>query len=379
MVLTNDEWLWYKNAGKAHGYRPSGFMSQLGGSWWYDWQHDYTWGDYGNFAYKHFVPMVWCADLPGEPGVPLAPPGDSDKGKGHWNPQELAARVAQNRGRIWLIFNEPDFPPAIHPDTPTIYSYQQCGKVLCEIANYATLPAPVVLPPNVAPTPTQTWTPTPIPPPGATATATPSPVWPCSWSTATVYPVYYDQLRAKMIRMAADRYAQIYRIIKANDPTARVFCCGNLHAGYTTWLADFLQQLRLYHSDVKIDGLAIHAYPWNTSVQDCWNLPLESIWTCMARELEKNRNAFRTIGAPLVPDAPLWITETGYLGIPTVVSPPLTMQQVQQYVMDPMIVWLQSGSTGYQAVAWFISIDADSSSFNHSVRSDPRRSTRRRL
>jgi hypothetical protein len=69
LVSTNGDWLWYKGAGKAHGYRPSGFMSQLGGSWWYDWQHDYTWGDYGNFAYEHFVPMVWCADLPGEVGL----------------------------------------------------------------------------------------------------------------------------------------------------------------------------------------------------------------------------------------------------------------------------------------------------------------------
>ena len=72
LVLTHGDWLWYKGAGKSHGYRPSSFMSQLRGSWWYDWQHDYTWNDYGNFAYNQFVPMVWCADLPGEPGVPLA-------------------------------------------------------------------------------------------------------------------------------------------------------------------------------------------------------------------------------------------------------------------------------------------------------------------
>ncbi len=129
---------------------------------------------------------------------------------------------------------------------------------------------------------------------------------------------------------------------------------------YTSpWWQKFLQQLRLYHSDVKIDGLAIHAYPWGSSVRDCWNYqPVPDIWEdCMQGELERNRNDFRAIGAPLVPDAPLWITETGYLGIPTEVSPPLTMQQVQDYVMDPMIVWLQSGNTGYQSVAWFISID----------------------
>lgn len=68
-----------KGTGKAHSSSER-LHRQLGGSWWYDWQHDYTWGNHGNFAYRHFVPMVWSADLPGEPGVPLAPPGDSDNG-----------------------------------------------------------------------------------------------------------------------------------------------------------------------------------------------------------------------------------------------------------------------------------------------------------
>jgi hypothetical protein len=346
---------WYKGTGQSIVYREHSFVYKLGITWWYDWQHDYAWYVTGRIAEPRYQPMVWCPNLPGEPGVP---PGYSEPDRGLWNPLELADKTRRYPGRTWLIFNEPDFPPSIHPDTPTMYSYQQCGQVLCGMANYATLPAPVVLPPNMAPTPTQTWTPTPIPPPGSSATATPTPVWPCSWPVAGPTPTYYPGLRAKMIRMAADRYAQIYRIIKANDPTAKVFCCGNFDAGYTTWLADFLQQLRLYHSDVKIDGLAIHAYPWGSSVRDCWNAPKESIWECMARELEENRNDFHGTGSPLVSDAPLWITETGYLGIPQP-TPTLTAQEVQQYVMDPMIVWLQSGVTGYQAVAWFISIGAD--------------------
>ncbi len=92
----------------------------------------------------------------------------------------------------------------------------------------------------------------------------------------------------------------------------------------------------------------------------------------MQRQLEINRNDFRNIGAPLVPGAPLWITETGYLGVPAVVSTAtLTAQEVQQYVMDPMIVWLQSGSTGYQAVAWFISIGADPLETNLFVKPAP--------
>jgi hypothetical protein len=351
---------WYKGTGQSIVYREHSFVYSLGVTWWYDWQHDYAWEPYvtgRKIVEPRYQPMVWCPNLPGEPGVP---PEFAEPDRGLWNPQELAEKARRYPGRTWLILNEPDFPPSIHPATPTMYSYQQCGRVLCGMANYATLPAPVVLPPNVAPTPTRTYTPTPIPPPGSIATATPLPDWPCSWPVANPTPTYYPGLRAKMIRIAADRYAQIYRIIKANDPTAKVFCCGNLHAGYTEWWADFLQQLRLYHSDVKIDGLAIHAYPWGTSVEDCWNYqPVSDIWECMARELGENRYDFRAIGAPVIPDAPIWITETGYLGIPTVVSPPLTMQQVQDYVMDPMIVWLQSGTTGYQAVAWFISSGAD--------------------
>ena len=351
---------WHKGAGQGIQYLQHSFVYGLGVTWWYDWQHDYAWFVTGRIAEPSYKPMVWCPHLPGEPGP--TPDYYTDAQKGLWNPQELAAKARQYPGRTWLIFNEPDFPPSIHPGTPTpSYSFQQCGRVLCEVANYATPPVQATLPPNVTPTPTATWTPTPTLPPGTTATPLPTPLWPCSWPATTPIPDYYSQLRAKMIRIAADRYAQIYRIIKANDPTAKVFCCGNLDAGYSQWWADFLQQLRLYHSDVRIDGVAIHAYPWNTSVRNCWNYEPESeIWVrCMQPELEKNRNDFRSIGAPLVPDAPLWITETGYLGIPTEVSPPLTAQEVRQYVMDPMVVWLQSGNAGYQAVAWFISIGAD--------------------
>lgn len=364
LVSTNGEWLWYKGAGKAHGYRPSAFMSQLGGSWWYDWQHDYTWGDYGNFAYKHFVPMVWCADLPGEPGVPLAPPGDSDKGKGHWNPQELAAKVAQNRGRIWLIFNEPDHPPSGYGAD---YKFQQCAERLCQIANYATLAPPVTMTPGTTPTATSTFTPAPTPRPGATATPTPAPVWPCSWPQASDPPVYLEDLMAKMIRMAADRYAQIYRLIKATDPTAKVFCCGNFFGEYDTdWWQKFLEQLRLHHRDVKIDGVAMHAYPWSVSIMACAMYPFpDTIWRdCLQGQL----GIFRTAHAqelqrpdtPLSPNAPIWITEIGYLvgpWVPSGTPTPWASTEVTSYLMQPMVEWLQGGGTGYEAVGWFVSIN----------------------
>lgn len=150
LVLTNGEWLWYKGTGKSKAYPQSGFLIQLRGSWWYDWQHDYTWGNHGNFAYTQYVPMVWCADLPGEPGVP---PGAADNGLGHWNPQELAAKVAQNPGRIWLIFNEPDHPPT---GWGANYKFQQCAEYLCQAANYATLPPSVTMTPGTTPTATST-------------------------------------------------------------------------------------------------------------------------------------------------------------------------------------------------------------------------------
>jgi hypothetical protein len=366
LVLTHGDWLWYKGAGKAHGYRPSGFMSQLGGSWWYDWQHDYTWGDYGNFAYKQFVPMVWCADLPGEPGVPRASPGDSDQGKGHWNPQELTAKVAQNRGRVWLIFNEPDFPPG---DYGANYAFQQCAQRLCQIANYATLAPPVTMTPGVTPTATSTFTPTPTPRPGATATPTPTPKWPCSWPKASDPPVYLEELTAKMIRMAADRYAQIYRLIKATDPTAGVFCCGNFYGEYDTgWWQKFLEQLRLHHRDVKIDGVAMHAYPWSASISDCALYQDQpTIWrNCLQGALEEFRarhiEELQRPDTPLAPDAPIWITEIGYLfdrWVPPGQPPPtpLTSAQVTQYLMQLMVEWLQGGGTGYEAVAWFVSIN----------------------
>ncbi len=306
LVLTKGDWLWYKGAGKSHGYRPSGFMSQLGGSWWYDWQHDYNWGDYGNFAYRHFVPMVWCADMPREPGVPpnYSNDGNGVLGLGNWNPQELAAKVAQNRGRIWLIFNEPDHPPS---DYGANLKFQQCAEILCLAANYATL--------------------------------------------------------APQVTMTPGTYAQIYRLIKATDPTAKVFCCGNFYGVYNSyWWPKFLDQLRFHHSDVKIDGVAMHAYPWSVSIPACaGHVEQRTIWSnCLQEQLVNFRTAhdqeLQRPDTPLAPNAPLWITEIGYLtdrwvapGQPR--PTPLTSAQVTEYLMQPMVEWLQGGGTGYEAVA----------------------------
>ena len=64
----------------------------------------------------------------------------------------------------------------------------------------------------------------------------------------------------------------------------------------------------------------------------------------------------------LVPDAPLWITEYGYLlySGPTATPGTPTASQVVDTLMNPLVDWLQTGQSGYQAVAWYVTIDQDS-------------------
>lgn len=352
LILTNDDWLWHKGTGKDAPYSESVFLSLLGGSWWYDWNHENP----GNLSNKQYAPMIWCSNLPNEPGHPV----------GSWNPQELAEKARNYPGRTWLIFNEPDHPPG---EVGSNYQFGQCGELLCKAANYATLVPQVTMTPGTTPTATPTFTPTPTPQPGVPATPTSTPVWPCSWPKTSPTPAYMNDLTNKIIRMAADRYAQIYRIIKANDPTAKVFCCGNFFGEYdTNWWQKFLEQLRLYHRDVRIDGVAMHAYPWSKSIQACeGHITQQDIFqNCLQDALKEFRNQhvleLQRPDTPLSPNAPIWITEIGYLfdrwtdtGTPTPV--PLTSEMVRGYLMKPLVEWLQGGGTGYQAVGWYISID----------------------
>jgi hypothetical protein len=368
--------VWRKGAGDGRSQTALfGFVSKLIPSWWYNWRHDYP-VSAGALDDSRYAPMVWCPMLPGESGIP----------NGLWNPEELVAKVRQYPGRTWLVYNEIDFPPGDTYPTATPLptpsgtpppvlktGFQQCAEYLCKLANYATLAPEKTLPPLTTPTPTASFTPTPTRPPGATPSATPSEVWPCYWEPGTT-PIYYDQLTAKMLRIAADRYAQIYRLIKQTDPSAKVFCCGNFHGIWTTWWRDFLDYLRDFHSDVKIDGVAIHAYPWSKSVRlfpqyDCalWTNKT-TIWTgCMQPALQRFRQdhlaELLQPRTPLAANAPIWITETGYLAGPwtesTTPAPTLTYQEVNDYLMQPMVVWLQSGSAGYQAVSWYVMLDND--------------------
>jgi len=148
-----------------------------------------------------------------------------------------------------------------------------------------------------------------------------------------------------------------------------VFCCGNFYGRYDTdWWQKFLQQLRLHHRDVKIDGVAMHAYPWSASIQACEEyIDQPTIWSaCLQGALEEFRarhiEELQRPDTPLAPNAPIWITEIGYLfdrWVPPGQPPPtpLTSAQMTQYLMQPMVEWLQGGGTGYEAVAWFVSIN----------------------
>jgi len=121
-------------------------VSALDVSWWYDWQH---WKiDSGAFAtalpgrLDRYVPMIWCANRPedgilGDTGVLSAP----------WNPPVIATRAARHPGRVWLVFNEPDFPMVMHAITPTpsgaptyVFHYEECGRYLCNMLGRIPLP-----------------------------------------------------------------------------------------------------------------------------------------------------------------------------------------------------------------------------------------------
>lgn len=64
----------------------------------------------------------------------------------------------------------------------------------------------------------------------------------------------------------------------------------------------------------------------------------------------------------LVPNAPIWLTEFGYLVYngpqrPFPIPTALTEAEVANHLMIPLISWMQTGETGYQAIAWYVTID----------------------
>ena len=114
---------------------------------------------------------------------------------------------------------------------------------------------------------------TPVPTPGTgtpspgTPTPTFTPAYLCGWSITTPTPANYDQLVMKTAQLAADRYAEIYKVIKKADPSASVYCCGAFFTreGPTDWWNEFIARLKAEHPDVTIDGVHPHVYGWSGS------------------------------------------------------------------------------------------------------------------
>ena len=293
---------------------PGPDVSPLNLNWYYNWSYKVT---PSPLETRSFVPMVWCAGKPSD-GV----------GANHIDTAKLQELAAAYPGRVWLVFNEPDHPATLNSG---VYSYGQCAEWLCKIVRQQ------------------------------------NPQYPCAWGgnsgTPTPNPTVQATLQAKMAELAADRFAEVSDIIKTADPSARLFCCGNFFDHNTDWWEDFKEQLRTQHSGVKIDGVAIHVYPWTRSTNCNYNYDVSEIWGCLQGDLEGFTAAHAAelarTDSVLASGAPLWITEYGYLNYngPTATPGTPTADQIVNYVMMPMVNWFQTGPSGYQAVAWYVTID----------------------
>jgi hypothetical protein len=316
---------WGKGVGKARPDpihpvipTPGPNVRALGVNWYYDWSHANE-----PFQNANFMPMIWCGIKPSD-GLDIAP----------FNPTVIATQVAQHPGRTWLVYNEPDHPATRNPGTGVV-SYGQCARYLCAVVHQQ------------------------------------HPEYPCEWGGTSLpipapNPTVVAALEQEMLILAVDRYAEIYTLLKSNDPTAKVFCCGNFFASDTTWWSEFRNKLRSRHPSVKLDGVAIHAYPWSPSTPCNTSTTAEGAWSCLQAVLEGfvliHENELARSDSILAPNAPIWLTEFGYLvyngprrPFPTPTA--LTESEVANHLMTPMISWMQSGETGYQAIAWYVTID----------------------
>lgn len=316
---------------------------RLNVDWRYNWGHNHD-PDYVWYDDPSYVPMVWCADKPGE----VVNLNDGTNLSGHWDPVELATNAAAHPGRIWLIYNEPDFPfyrayqPPPPPGSPTPTPFRssgQCGEVLCRAVSMTL---------------------TPTLPPGQTD------IDRCRWATNTPVPDWTQQ----MAYLAADRYAEIYQTIKTADPTAKVYCCGQFFTRQSQsnpWFNYFLDRLQQAHPGVGLDGVHIHTYGFTGSaavstpvVETCGvNQPVgESWWTCLRSALEgyfATQHECAGSGCDMTRGKPLLVTEYGYLGVSTGVPTPRAtivqgdlMKRLQDWVDDP------TENPGYDGVAWFV-------------------------
>ena len=232
-----------------------------------------------------------------------------------------------------MVFNEPDHPairlratpiPNVTPSvTPTAYYvYRQCAEVMCQATNNG---IPCAWGENVTPTPSLT------------------------------------ESTARIARLTAWEYAKVYLAIKEVDPTARVLCCGQYHADRTDWWVAFITELRRLRDgdatttptpSLGLDGIHLHVYPYTNST-DCNTGLINTIFNeCLRPALptyvaEFHLNDDETNGKPF------WITEYGFLYVPTTVPTP-TGADIRNWLMAPVVGFLGSPENpGYRRLAWF--------------------------
>lgn len=152
----------------------------------------------------------------------------------------------------------------------------------------------------------------------------------------------------------ADRYAEVYTLIKSHDPQAFVYVggiAGLSSAGSRSWWTRFVSRLSATGKLYTVNGVHIHAYP-------CWSAPCGSEWG-MPELIAALDHWYQNYHVGLgLGNRPVWITEVG--------AGPLCQRfepfdaagwvAIRDNVMIPFKVWYESDANpGYDSAAWFVS------------------------
>jgi hypothetical protein len=163
----------------------------------------------------------------------------------------------------------------------------------------------------------------------------------------------------------ADHFSDAYDVIKANDPTARVFGGGLLwlNTQYTRdWWTAFVGRLEDTGNLHKLEGVHIHLYPKFSTAPtrqqaDC------ATPSCVPELAQVANDWYQTMQVGLgLGDRPIWISETGWLGDSSCTSQ--QFDAVRDEFMEPWSQWFANDSNwpyinqiatnpGYDAVVWF--------------------------
>lgn len=257
-------------------------------------------------ADPEFVPIIWCT---------------SDTA-GAVSPADIGTLAGQHRGRVWLMFNEPDNDG--HEDS-------------------------------------------------------------CGFYIRTAHSHYFvNKDWVGLGSYLADQYDLYATAIQNADSTARIFTFATMQLPMPTltvpinpndtykqraipiWQG-FLSRMASQYPDVPIDGIAIHAYPNNFSTyhtgpttacqRDVFLDP-----GCVQRAIEDAYGFFQNYSslnpyAGLTQDKPIWLTETGVLTSHT----QLAWNSVKTGYQTPLMNWLiprmaptaQPCCAWINAVAWY--------------------------